>query len=79
MTDYYADKVYELPTGYDTGDFAAACAKAREWDYNTDARIALGILYRKNLPTFDERASVPVSAARAERNRVIARFLEERT
>jgi len=52
--DYYGTRVYDL-AGHDTGDFEAACYVAREWDYNTDARIALGLLYQRKVPTFEER------------------------
>ncbi len=54
MTDYYQSRVYDL-AGNDTADFEKACAKAREWDYNRDATIALGIFYERALPTFDDR------------------------
>ena len=54
MTDYYQSRVYDL-AGYDTADFEKACAKAREWDYNRDAPIALGVFYERALPTFDDR------------------------
>jgi 2-oxoglutarate ferredoxin oxidoreductase subunit beta len=78
MTDYYADRVYELPPEYDPGSFEAACAKAREWDYNTDARIALGILYRRVFPTFEERIG-RWSAEPVDRDAKIARVLKGRT
>jgi len=54
MTDQYNQRVYEL-SGHDPTRFEAACVKAREWDYNSDAPIALGTLYKRDLPTFDER------------------------
>jgi 2-oxoglutarate ferredoxin oxidoreductase subunit beta len=53
MTDYYNPRVYEL-SGHNTADFEAACMKSREWDYNRDAPIALGIFYERSLPTFDD-------------------------
>lgn len=49
--DYYTPRVYEM-TGHDRSDFSAACAKAREWDYNGDAPIALGTFYQKASPVF---------------------------
>ena len=54
MTEYYRSRVYDL-AGHDTADFEKACAKAREWDYNRDAPIALGVFYERALPTFDDR------------------------
>jgi 2-oxoglutarate ferredoxin oxidoreductase subunit beta len=54
MTDYYQSRVYDL-NGHDIADFEKACAKAREWDYNRDTPIALGVFYERALPTFDDR------------------------
>ncbi len=53
LYEYYAQKVYDLQD-HDPGDRAAALARIREWDYNSDARIALGTLYRRESATFDE-------------------------
>ncbi len=50
--DYYTPRVYEL-SGHDRSSFEAACAKAREWDYTSDAPIALGTFYQKTSPVFD--------------------------
>jgi 2-oxoglutarate ferredoxin oxidoreductase subunit beta len=75
-TDYYDSHVYELPeTG--SGDFEAACALAREWDYNSDARIALGTFFMRVSPTFDERTT-PVSVGNEERERAIRLLLDAR-
>ncbi|ABS56604.1 pyruvate ferredoxin/flavodoxin oxidoreductase, beta subunit [Methanoregula boonei 6A8] len=57
MTEYYQSHVYDL-AGHDTRDFGKACTRAREWDYNLDAPIALGTFYEQVLPTFDERLPV---------------------
>jgi hypothetical protein len=54
LYEYYAKKVYELQD-HDPQDFLAALAKIREWDYNSDAAIALGVLYRKEEATFEEK------------------------
>ena len=59
MTDQYNQRVYEL-SGHDPTRFEAACVKAREWDYNSDAPIAIGTLYKRDLPTFDDRFPVRV-------------------
>ncbi|HOG15924.1 MAG TPA: thiamine pyrophosphate-dependent enzyme [Syntrophales bacterium] len=53
LYDYYARKVYDLQD-HDPCDRTAALARIREWDYNSDARIALGILYRAEAATFEE-------------------------
>jgi 2-oxoglutarate ferredoxin oxidoreductase subunit beta len=53
-TDYYTPRIYDLQD-HDPSSFDLACAKAREWDYNGDARIALGLFYRATYPGFAER------------------------
>ncbi len=53
MYEYYDKHVYELKD-HDTSDFDKAMAKAREWDYNSDAKIPLGVFYKKEAPSFDE-------------------------
>jgi 2-oxoglutarate/2-oxoacid ferredoxin oxidoreductase subunit beta len=74
--DYYDSHVYEVPASR-SGDFEAACAIAREWDYNSDARIALGIFYERALPTFEDRMSgSPVQ--QEERERALQELLEAR-
>lgn len=53
MYEYYDKRVYELE-GHDPEDYDKALAKIREWDYNKDAPIALGVFYRKEAPTMEE-------------------------
>jgi len=55
--DYYTPRVYEL-SDHDRTNFESACSKAREWDYNSDARIALGTFFTRSLPTFDEKTGM---------------------
>jgi 2-oxoglutarate ferredoxin oxidoreductase subunit beta len=76
-TDYYDSHVYELPANGGQG-FEAACALAREWDYNSNARIALGRFFTHISPTFDERM-IPVSLGKDEREHAIQELLEART
>ena len=52
--DYYTPRIYEL-SDHDRTDFESACMKAREWDYNNDARIALGTFFTRSLPSFDDK------------------------
>lgn len=74
--NYYDSHVYELPaTG--SPDFEAACALAREWDYNSDARIALGTFFTRVFPSFDERM-IPVSVGEEERDHVVRELLDAR-
>jgi len=49
LYDYYTERVYELE-GHDPGDYNAAVARAREWDYNSDEKIALGVFYKADKP-----------------------------
>ena len=54
MTDYYNERLYDLED-HDTSGFEMAFRKAREWDYNSDARIALGLFYQQVMPTYEDR------------------------
>jgi 2-oxoglutarate/2-oxoacid ferredoxin oxidoreductase subunit beta len=75
--DYYTPRVYEL-TGHDRSDFTAACAKAREWDYNSDAPIALGTFYQTVSPVFEgEKAARKLSAP--DRDQAVRDLLKKRT
>jgi len=71
--DYYSPRVYEL-TGHDPTDFESACIKAREWDYNSDARIALGTFFTRSLPSFDDKIAVHENIAK-DRRRAIDKLL----
>lgn len=53
MYDYYQKKVYDLEN-HDPKDYNQATNKIREWDYNSDANIALGLLYKKDMSTFED-------------------------
>ena len=54
--DFYNERVYELTQqDHDPADRAAAFEKAREWDYGTGERIPIGIFYRAERPTYEER------------------------
>ncbi|MGD0535298.1 MAG: thiamine pyrophosphate-dependent enzyme [Methanoregula sp.] len=69
MTEYYQSRVYDL-AGHDAADFERACAKAREWDYNRDAPIALGAFYERALPTFDDRYPIRVVSPEERTRRI---------
>ncbi len=56
MYEYYDKRVYELKE-HNMQDFNQALNKIREWDYNSDSPIALGTLYKKEAPTFEESFS----------------------
>ncbi len=76
MTESYNARVYELED-HDPADFNAACAKMREWDYSSDAAIALGTFYRTSAPTFDEEFSKGRQGDE-ERKGAIAALLDQR-
>jgi 2-oxoglutarate ferredoxin oxidoreductase subunit beta len=77
VTDYYSSRVYEL-SEHNRADFESACTKAREWDYNSDRKIALGTFFERSLPSFDEKMGHPRIDA-TERARAIQEFLITRT
>lgn len=54
MYEYYDKRVYELKD-HNPADYSEALTKIREWDYHNDAPIALGVLYKKDAPTFEEK------------------------
>jgi 2-oxoglutarate/2-oxoacid ferredoxin oxidoreductase subunit beta len=54
MYDYYDKRSYEMKD-HNPQDFTQALTKIREWDYNSDNPIALGVFYNKESATFEER------------------------
>jgi 2-oxoglutarate ferredoxin oxidoreductase subunit beta len=77
VADYYTPRIYEL-SDHDRTDFGSACTKAREWDYNSDARIALGTFFERSLPSFDDKM-VQHGITPADRIRSVQEFLVTRT
>ncbi|HUT39046.1 MAG TPA: thiamine pyrophosphate-dependent enzyme [Methanoregula sp.] len=77
VADYYTPRVYELPD-HDRTDFESACVKAREWDYNSDARIALGTFFERSLPSLDDKVAQH-EINPADRIRAVREFLVTRT
>jgi len=75
--DYYSPRVYEL-SGHDPTDFESACMKAREWDYNSDARIALGTFFTRSLPSFNDKTAIHENTVK-DRKRAIGELLLMRT
>jgi len=76
VTDYYTPRVYDL-SNHNRTDFESACTKAREWDYNGDAKIALGTFFERLLPSFDEKM-YKRTISTADRSRAIQEFLKTR-
>src|SRR3989338_3137292 len=54
MYEYYNKMVYELKD-HNLQNYDDALKRVREWDYNSDAPIALGTFYKKEIPTFEDR------------------------
>lgn len=75
MYEYYDKRAYELKD-HNPEDFDAAMKKIREWDYNADSPIALGLLYKKNAPTMEERSGGFEKEALG-RNSKIEKIMEE--
>ena len=75
MYEYYDKRVYELKD-HDPADHDQAERKIREWDYNKDAPIALGVFYKKTQPTFEE-GFTGAGLSEAERQRKIEKVMEE--
>ncbi|MDP3791125.1 MAG: thiamine pyrophosphate-dependent enzyme [Candidatus Omnitrophota bacterium] len=57
LYEYYEKRVYELKD-HDSSNYQDSLIKIREWDYNNDGKIPLGIIYKKEKPTFDEQFGI---------------------
>jgi len=57
LYEFYDKRVYELQD-HEPSDRQKALIKIREWDYNGDGRIPLGILYKAEMPAFDEECKM---------------------
>lgn len=75
MYEYYDKHVYEL-SGHNPQEYSQALNKIKEWDYNKEAPIGLGLLYKKEAPVFEENFP-ETSVNAAEREIKIARLLSE--
>lgn len=53
LYQYYTKHVYEL-SNHNPEDYLAAFNKIREWNYSDEQKIALGIFYKKELPSLDK-------------------------
>ena len=51
---YYSERIYRLKD-HDSGNYNQALQRIREWDYNSDSQIALGVFYKKEIPTFEDK------------------------
>jgi len=53
MYEYYNKKVYNLEN-HNPQDYNQALNKIREWDYNSESPIALGVFYKKEAFSFEQ-------------------------
>ncbi|GAH82043.1 unnamed protein product, partial [marine sediment metagenome] len=51
---YYNERIYRLKD-HDSENYNQALQRIREWDYNSDSQIALGVFYKKEIPTFEDK------------------------
>jgi 2-oxoglutarate ferredoxin oxidoreductase subunit beta len=77
LTEYYNARVYDWKED-DARDYQAAHEKAREWDYSTDARIGLGVMYRHDAPIFEDGYLTPEILSPEQRRAWIGRIMEGR-
>ncbi|OPX79365.1 MAG: 2-oxoglutarate synthase subunit KorB [Methanosaeta sp. PtaB.Bin039] len=75
MYNYYNQRVYELKD-HDASSYSAALKKIREWDYNSEAQIALGLFYQRVLPTYEQSFSHLSPLVSPEREEAIRSTLE---
>jgi 2-oxoglutarate/2-oxoacid ferredoxin oxidoreductase subunit beta len=75
LTEYCDGRVYTW-SGDNVSDFQMAFNRAREWEFNNDARIGLGILYPQEKPLFGEGYPVPGKLTNKDRYEEIRKFLE---
>ncbi|MDO8489318.1 MAG: thiamine pyrophosphate-dependent enzyme, partial [Candidatus Omnitrophota bacterium] len=64
MYEYYDKRVYDLKD-HNPLDFNQASSKIREWNYNLDNPIALGVFYKKEAPSFEESFPIDQPALEA--------------
>ena len=76
MYEYYDKHVYELKD-HNAGDYHQALDKIKEWDYNQEAPIALGVLYKKDIPSFEERFLAKKAQGTVNQDAKIKELLKE--
>lgn len=75
LYDYYDKRIYELKD-HDPYDYDKALGRIREWDYNKDSGIPIGIFYKKESPVF-ECCPDAGGKDRYDRDRMIRKMLGE--
>lgn len=54
LYQYYNRQTYVLED-HNSDDYSSALSKIKEWNYSHNEKIALGVFYKKEFPTFDEK------------------------
>jgi len=77
--DYYNKNVYELKEeAHDPGDRNAALKRSREWAYEKDEPIPIGIFFRVQRPVYEERllaGRIPIQLKPGDITPVLAKHL----
>lgn len=77
LTAYYNERVYDWDEE-NLDDPESAIRKAREWNYDNDARIGLGVLFRKEAQIYEDAIPPIRKPDTAQRQEFIRRTMEER-
>jgi len=73
--DFYNERVYELEDHNPT-DREEAEKRIKEWNYDSDGKIPIGIFYRESKPTFDEVVLKGLNPSRREAKFDVKCFLD---
>ncbi|MBI5416718.1 2-oxoacid:ferredoxin oxidoreductase subunit beta [Candidatus Poribacteria bacterium] len=76
MYDYYNKKIYELKN-HNIKNYNEALNKIREWDYNNENPIALGVFYKKNAASFENNfvdSPIPGIERQSKINEILKRL-----
>ncbi len=77
LTGYYNERVYDWDQD-NLDDFGSAFRKAREWNYNDDARIGLGVLFRRVAQIYEDGIPPVRQPDPDQRREFIRQMMEER-
>ena len=76
MYEYYDKRTYELKD-HNPQDYSEALNKIREWNYHDDSKIALGVFYKKEAETFEQRMSSHAIGGLSDNDFIMARIIDE--
>lgn len=75
--EFYNQRVYDLQeAGHDFTDFDEAMRKAREWDYNSDSKIPIGIFYKIDMKTYEDQVLRGKNPSRAKPIETVKHIIE---